>query len=191
MIWLKTRGDTQNWMVYHSALGATKATFLSTTDSAATSSVYFNNTEPTSSVFSLGTRAGINTNSDPMIAFCFSAVEGFSSFGKFTGNGAADGPFVYTGMLVSWVLIKRIDGGSENWTIWDTARNEFNVMGKQLYPNTSSAEADAGTNSAYGILDCVSNGFKIRGSHSSFNVSGGEFIYLAFASQPFKTARAR
>ena len=164
---------------------------LDTSNAETTGSGAFNNTAPTSSVFSLGQDNAVNDGSKEYIAYCWAPVEGYSAFGKYTGNGSADGPFVYTGMLVSWVLIKRSDGGSENWTLWDTARNEFNVMGKQLYPNLSSAEADAGTNSAYGILDCVSNGFKIRGSHTSFNVNAGEFIYAAFAEHPFKTARAR
>ena len=186
----KSRTSTGSWMTYHSAYpGGTHGFNFQASTGVYTDSGFWNGASPDSNVITLGS---YTSTAHDWIAYCWSAVEGYSSFGKYTGNGSAtDGPFVYTGMLVSWVLIKRSDGGSENWILWDTARNESNVMGKQLYPNTSSAEADAGTDSAYGILDCVSNGFKIRGSHSSFNVSGGEFIYLAFASQPFKTARAR
>ena len=184
---VKALTGSVGWTVGHNSIGWTKRLKLNGNDAESTSSNYWNDTAPTSSVFT----SGANNVSNTFVAYCFAPVEGFSAFGSYTGNGSADGPFVYTGMLVSWVLIKRSDGGSENWTIWDTARNEFNVMGKQLYPNLSSAEADAGTNSAYGILDCVSNGFKIRGSHSSFNVNAGEFIYAAFAEHPFKTARAR
>ena len=101
-----------------------------------------------------------------------------------TGNGNADGPFIELGFLPSVIIIKRSDGGTENWTLWDATRNPTNVMGKQLYPNLSIAEADAGTNTSFGILDFVSNGVKIRGSHSSFNSSGHTFIYMAWAEAP-------
>ena len=181
LILLKTLGDTQNWMVYHSALGATKAVFLSTTDSVATSSVYFNNTEPTSSVFSLGTRAGINQNSDPMIAYCFSAVEGYSAFGKYTGNGSSDGTFVYTGFRPKWILIKRYDGNAP-WLVVDTQRNTFNVIDNHLLANDAAAENGSTIGN---ICDSVSNGFKFRGSDGWFNGSSADYIWAAFAEHPF------
>ena len=184
LILLKTRGDTQNWMVYHSALGATKAVFLSTTDSAATSSVYFSNTEPTSSVFSLGTRAGINQNSDPMIAYCFSAVDQYSAFGKFSGNSSTDGPFQYCGFKPRFLLLKGITQ-ARDWIILDTERDAGNVGDSYLHPNTSGAE------NTYAIADILSNGFKMRYSGGLANQTGEDYIWAAFASHPFKTARAR
>ena len=184
LILLKTLGDTQNWMVYHSALGATKAVFLSTTDSVATSSVYFNNTEPTSSVFSLGTRAGINQNSDPMIAYCFSAVEGYSAFGKFSGNSSTDGPFQFCGFKPRFLLLKGITQ-ARDWIILDTARDTGNVGDSYLHPNSSGAE------NTYAIADILSNGFKMRYSGGLANQTGEEYVWAAFASHPFKTARAR
>ena len=187
LILLKSRDDTQNWMVYHSALGATKAVFLSTTDSVATSNVYFNNTEPTSSVFSLGTRDGINKNSDPMIAYCFSEVSGYSSFGVYTGNGSADGPFVYTGFKPAFIIIKNTNR-VEHWYMMDSNRDGFNDDNDFVLADSNDAEYSAAT---YPTLDILSNGFKIRGTHVGRNASSEDLIYFAFAEHPFKTVRAR
>ena len=184
LILFKSLGRSDNWRVYHSGVGLEKALFLSTTGAADDNAVYFNDTAPTSSVFSLGTDSGVNTNSDNVIAYCWHNVAGLQKFGSYIGNANADGPFIELGFRPSVIIIKRSDGGTENWTLWDAARNPHNVMGKQLYPNLASAEADAGTNSAYGILDFVSNGVKIRGSHTSFNSSGHTFIYAAWAEAP-------
>jgi len=187
LILLKTRGDTQNWMVYHSALGATKAIFLSTTDSAATSSVYFNNTEPTSALFSLGTRAGINQNSDPMIAYCFSGVESYSAFGSYIGNGSADGPFVYTGFRIRFLLIKESSTGGNGWVMIDSERDPHNVIGNILYADDNTNEETSSSKQ----IDLVSNGFKLKASNQGINVSSNTYIYAAFAEHPFRNSRAR
>ena len=187
LILLKSRGLTENWFVYHSALGATKATFLSTTDSANTNSVYFNNTEPTSSVFSLGTRAGINQNTDLMIAYCFSAVEGYSAFGSYTGNGSADGPFVYTGFRPRFLLIKEASTNGNGWVMIDSERDPHNVIGNILFANDSSNEETSSSKQ----LDLVSNGFKLKASGHGINVNSNTYVYAAFAEHPFKTVRAR
>ena len=162
----------------------------STNGNSGANSTVWNSTDPTSSVFTLGNSSGVNGGQN-YVAYCFAPVSGFSFFDTYTGNGSSDGPFAYTGFRPRWVLIKRTDSGGMNWIVYDTARNPINVMGKQLYPNSNVAEADGGTNSSYAILDCVSNGFKIRGSHNTFNDNGGTFAYYAFAEHPFKTARAR
>ena len=173
------------WQLYHKDLGNDYKLYLDDTDSKVSSSVW-SSTTPTSNVFNFN-----DNRTQDFIAYCFAPVAGYSAFGSYEGNGSSDGPFAYTGFRPRWVLIKRTDGGAENWVVYDTTRNTTNVMGKQLYPNLSAAEADAGTNPSYAILDCVSNGFRIRGSHTSFNLDGGTFIYAAFAEHPFKTARAR
>ena len=178
LILLKTRGDTQNWMVYHSALGANKAVFLSTTDSAATSSVYFNDTEPTSSVFSLGTRAGINQNSDPMIAYCWSEVSGFSKFSSYTGNGSTSGPVVTTGFKPRYVLIKA-DIAGEDWVILDTARDTGDPVDQIFFANTTDAEL---TNSAYNV-EIKADGFQIKNTNPRFNTNGETYIYAAFGDR--------
>ena len=124
------------------------------------------------------------------IAYCFAPVAGYSAFGSYTGNGSANGPFVYTGMRPAWLLLKESSSSGELWTLYDSTRNSFNVAGKQLYPSLSNAEADASADT-HARVDFLSNGFKIRGSHSSINTNGETIVYYAFAEHPFKTARAR
>ena len=116
-----------------------------------------------------------------MIAYCFSEKKGFSKFGKYTGNGSSNGAFVYTGFKPAFFLIKRTDSTFQ-WYIHDNKRNSFNVMNKELYPSTSDAEATVDTK------DFLSNGVKIRGSQVSQNASGGTYIYMAFAENPFVTS---
>jgi len=185
MIMFKKRSATQNWVVYHSAMGATKALYLDQTVAAVTSSSFFQDTQPTSSVFSLGTGNGVNTISQTFIAYCFAPVEGYSAFGSYTGNGsAADGPFVFTNHRPRWILLKRTDTTS-NWTIIDTAREGYNVDNDPLYPDVNNAE---GTTD---LADILSNGFKLRSADASVNANAGTYIYASFAEQPFSLARAR
>ncbi len=173
-----------HWTVYHSALGNTKGMLMNTTDSAYTNSGYWNNTTPTSTVFSIGTDGSVNQNTQNQVAYCFAEVAGYSKFGSYTGNGSTDGPFVFTGFRPAFVLTKRTDSTSD-WQLMDDARDTFNVANKGLFPNISVAET-TGYNK-----DFLSNGFKIRDSGSSLNASGGTFIYMAFAESPFKTSLAR
>ena len=122
---------------------------------------------------------------DEMIAYCFAPVEGYSAFGSYTGNGSADGLFIYTGFRPRWILKKRTDT-TDYWYIWDTARDPDNVVEAKLEANDSSAEYTSAD-----WLDILSNGFKIRNSGNDINASGGTYIYAAFAEHPFKHARAR
>ena len=177
MIITKSRGTTNNWGTYHHSLGNTDALFLNLTDAKDTSSTYWNNTSPTSSVFSVGSAAGTNPSAT-MIAYCFAEVKGYSKFGSYTGNGNADGTFVYTGFKPSFVLWKRTDFAN-GWFIFDNKRNSFNPEDKYLLPYASDAE---GTLTA---VDFLSNGFKLKSSTAAFNASGGTFIYMAFAENPF------
>ena len=177
---LKALTGTVGWTVGHTSIGFRKRLKLNGTDAESASANFFNDTAPTSSLITLGA----NNVSNDFIMYSWHDVPGLQKFGKYIGNANADGPFIELGFRPSVIIIKRSDGGTENWTLWDAARNPHNVMGKQLYPNLSSSEADAGTNSAYGILDFVSNGVKIRGSHTSFNSSGHTFIYAAWAEAP-------
>ena len=121
-----------------------------------------------------------------MIAYVFSSVEGYSKIGSYKGNGSTDGPFVFTGFRPAWVMIK-ISSTTENWTIFDNKRSEFNLSQLGLYANLTSAEVNISTNG----IDILSNGFKLRGTGSRTNQNNGTFIYLAFAESPFKYARAR
>jgi len=188
---IKRTNSVSNWTVGHfPALGNGKYLKLNTTDSEITASNVWNSTSPTSTLVSIGTSSATNLSSGAYIMYCFADVEGFSKAGSYTGNGSTDGPFVYCGFRPALVMVKQTNT-TGNWVIWDAERNTYNVMGRQLYPNLSSAEADAGTNPSFAILDFVSNGVKLRGSHSSMNTSGGTYIFLAFASTPFKFSPAR
>jgi len=180
MILFKRYGTTGNWGVYHESLGNTKGLFLNTTDAESTESTYWNNTSPTSSVFSLG-GSSLGNKSTSMIAYCFAEKQGFSKFGSYTGNGSAsDGTFVYTGFKPSWILVKSSSAGSTGWNILDNKRDPENVMDTILQPNNSNADA----NDANKYCDFLSNGFKWRASGGETNGSGTTYIYMAFASEP-------
>jgi hypothetical protein len=182
MIILKPRTGTLNWYIYHASLGAGNYILFTTAGSVASSTLW-NNTAPTSNVFSLGTDWNGSISS---VAYCWSEIAGFSNFGSYTGNGSADGPFVSTGFKPRFVMVKRSSAGS-NWHMIDTSRSPFNVANANLFANLSSAEA-VGSNED---MDILSNGFKPRNASASFNISGSTYIYMAFAENPFKNSLAR
>jgi hypothetical protein len=184
VIIIKRLDQASNWCVYHSGLGgADHNLFLNTTSAIQTDTDIWNNTLPTTSVFSLGTNIDANGSSAGHIAYCFAEKQGYSKFGSYTGNGSTDGTFVYTGFKPAFVIMKRTDT-TENWLIKDSVRDSFNVADKRLFANLSQAE---GT-SANGSIDILSNGFKQRGSDIITNASSGTYIYMAFASSPFTTS---
>ena len=185
LIIIKNRSSAESWRVYHNALGATKEIYLDLTASAGTSSSSFNDTEPTSSVFSVGTGNGTNKSSENLIAYCFAEKKGYSKFGSYTGNGNSDGPFVYTGFRPAWVMYKPTDQ-SDHWEIHDNKRDTFNPMDTILYANRNNAESDPA--STTDRLDFLSNGFKIRTGSSDYNGNGNNYIYIAFAESPFVNA---
>jgi len=147
----------------------------------------WNNTEPTSSVFSIGAENAFNRTGDAEIAYCFHSVDGYSKVGSYTGNGSTDGTFVYTGFRPAYVMMKRTDSTGD-WYVWDSVRNEYNLVTRNLVPNKTNAEFVGTSNYT---LDFTSNGFKHRGSGGDVNASGGSYIYLAFAENPFKYTNAR
>ena len=178
MIIVKNRDSAVSWSVYHNSLGATKYILLNSTDGSATVTSW-NNTEPTSSVFSVGTLNGVNSSSTDYIAYCFAEKPGFSKFGSYTGNGSADGTFVYTGFKPAWVMVKR-SNNTQGWYMLDNKRNTFNPEDKYLEANDSDAEA------TFTFCDFLSNGFKARvdNTGTGFNFSGDTYIYMAFAESP-------
>ena len=182
-----TASTDQGWPVYHSANTAAPATdylLLNSTAATADLDTVWNDTAPTSSVFSVGTNALVNANNDTYVAYCFAPVSGYSSFGSYTGNGSADGPFIYTGFRPRWILIKDT-GGAINWRLLDTARNPSNLSQNGLFPNTSGAESTTNME-----MDILSNGFKVRAT-GDINASGNAHVYAAFAESPFNFSRAR
>ena len=176
MILVKNLADADSWVVYHEDVGATKGLTLDTTAAAYTASTFFNNTAPTSSVFSVGSGGRTNGSSDGMIAYCFAEIPGYSSFGSYTGNSSTDGPFVYTGFKPAFIMTKRTDSTSD-WTIEDTTRSTFNLVENALFPNLTSAEDTTGDR-----MDILSNGFKLR---TTAQPNVGTLIYMAFAENPF------
>ena len=181
MIIQKPRSSSGSWAVYHTSLGAGNAVWLNLTDASGSYPTVWNSTAPTSSVYSVGSYMGTLT----YVAYCFAPVEGYSAFGSYTGNGNADGPFVYTGFRPRWILVKRANG-LENWYMYDTARDTYNVCGTTLIANLTNAETYDGA-----IFDLVSNGFKVRNNYTGLNGSAEPYIYAAFAENPFKYSRAR
>jgi len=181
MIIVKSRSVGDGWRVYHHKVSSDPETdylVLNNTNAVADSAGYWNDTAPTSSVFSLGTAGEVNTNGSTNIAYCFKEKKGYSKFGSYTGNGSTDGTFVYTGFKPAFVMAKYTSGAGEDWKMMDSKRNPSNVTNKILAANTSVAEAT----SSY--LDLLSNGFKIRATTGSLNNSGGSYIYMSFAEEP-------
>jgi hypothetical protein len=183
MVIVKSRSATGDWWVYHESIGATKVLFLSLTDAALTFGSW-NNTAPTSSVFSISTAAGLNANGVTQVAYCFSAVAGYSAFGSYTGNGSSDGPFVFTGFRPAYVLLK-CSSNITSWWCYDNKRDTYNEVSTGLVPNATNTDTGGYP------LDFLSNGFKFRNSNGDFNGSGRTYIYAAFAENPFKYSLAR
>ena len=181
MIIVKNLNTTDSWNVYHVSNGNTKRIFLNTTGSTDTTASAWNNTTPTSSVFTIGNNTGVNNSGSNLIAYCFAEVKGFSKFGSYTGNGSADGTFVYTGFKPAFILQKNTTTVGTGWGMIDNKRTPFNVSKGLLLANSNSVEDTTAAPS----IDFLSNGFKWRTTDSWFNQSGVTNIYMAFAENPF------
>jgi hypothetical protein len=192
--WIVVKGRTNvdNWPVYQASANASPATghlLLNTTAAFTSTSSTWNNTAPTSTVFTVGTDTRINQNTITYVAYCWAEIAGFSKFGSYTGNGSANGPFVFTGFKPKYLMVKRTDTTGE-WAIYDIPRDLYNPMGLgggRLQANTSNAET--GADSAQ-YIDFLSNGFKIRNGSGFDNDSGATYIYMAFAENPFKNSNS-
>ena len=181
MIICRGQNVTSVWATYHKSLGAGNYLTLNTTNASTADANVWNNTLPTSSVYSMNATfwsAGAGQN---FIAYCFAEVKGYSKFGSWTGDGATstDGLFVYLGFKPKFFMWKRTDASGYNWYMFDTARDPYNLSTKYILANSSNAEA-SGIN-----IDFVSNGVKFRDYGSIINASGGTYIYMAFAENPF------
>ena len=185
LIFFKVRSNgTYGWYVYNSVLNATNHLVLNTTAAVSSSSGLFNDTEPTSTVMTVGTSVGTNQSGQTFVAYCWAAVPGYSAFGSYTGNGSTDGTFVYTGFRPRFVLFRSTS--ARNWVIRDTSRNTYNAVTNDLYPDSSAAEYAPGD-----AIDFLSNGFKLRATGATFNGNGEVYIYMAFAETPFAYSNAR
>ena len=177
MIIFKNTSSSVDWRVYHEALGNTHRLCLNDTSASTDDDSAFNDTSPTSTVFTVG--GSSSTNAGTMIAYCFASKTGYSKIGSYTGNGNADGTFVYTGFKPAFVMMKRTDN-TNHFAIYDNKRNGFNDENNYLRADGTYAEG----NETWGDLDILSNGFKPRAVDGMHNASGATYIYMAFAEAP-------
>ena len=183
---VKERGNANGWLCYHISTGNTGYLELDATLAFQTLSTVWNNTTPSSSVVTLGTVSNVNRSGGTFVAYCFSAVAGYSAFGSYTGNGSTDGPFVYTGFRPRWLMVKRTNT-AEGWEMFDSSRDTYNPEINLLEANQSTAENSSSTSA----IDFLSNGFKMRNTRNATNGTSDTYIYACFAENPFKNALAR
>ena len=176
VVLLKRRdADGDTWQMYHHSLGNTHYLQLNNTD-ASTDGEVFNDTTPSSSVFTLHDFGASNGNNSTFVAYCFTPIQGYSKFDSYTGNGNADGTFVYTGFKPAWIMVKKTNE-AEAWFIADSKRTPINPNDDIIEANDQAAEGNSTT------LDLLSNGFKFR--HENGNTTGDSYLYMAFAESPF------
>ena len=185
MIIVKRRDASGGWIVYHASLGNTKISELHENAASQTSSASWNNTTPTTSVFTVGDANATNANNGTFIAYLFAEKKGYSKFGKYTSANSHDSTFVYLGFKPSMIMFKNTSySGGSDWHILDRTRYTFNGSSEAvLEPNTN----DAVNYSAFGEVDFLSNGFKIR-NDNGVSSGGYDHIYMAFAESPFVTS---
>jgi hypothetical protein len=179
---IKDINNANGFIVSHKGLTSQATYSLNLTNTNAEYSdagtYYWNSTAPTSSVFSIATDTAVNGSSRNYVAYCWNSVSGYSSFGKYVGNGNADGPFVYTGFKPAFIMLRATAGGS--WVMLDNTRNPTNPINRTVWANLTSAES-----TSYTWMDFLSNGFKLRDASNGLNNSGATYIYMSFAQHPF------
>ncbi len=180
MVIVKKTSGTSQWYTYHASIGATKYLDLESNAAESTSSANWNDTAPTNNVFSLGTNSNVNASGQTYIAYVFAEKTGYSKFGSYTGNGNADGTFIYTGFKPAWIMVKRTDAVN-NWIMLNNKMSLLNNnKGDELYADVANQQ----NSFTDGGHDFLSNGFKARGTNASINYNGGSYIYMCFASAP-------
>ena len=177
------------WSVIHSAISGTSTTdtnilYLNRTDAVADDTNIYGDNIPTTTTFGVDDYRGTNYSNENFIAYCWHNVEGYSKFGKYSGNGNADGPFVYLGFKPAWVMLKTT--GTNSWCILDNKRDTTNPVDRYSLADDTGAEGTSGLST-----DFLSNGFKLRTTSAAVNANGVTYIYMAFAEMPFKYATGR
>ena len=181
MIILKLLSGSDNWTIYHSSLGNTKRLELNNANAPSTSATAgWNNTSPTTSVFSLGNNGQVNGSGQTYIAYCFAEKTGYSKFGSYTGNGSTDGTFVYTGFKPAFIMIKKSNAG-DGWFMYDNKREGYNQQNNHVMAHSNAAETTGGS---VAYIDILSNGFKCRSTNGNMNASGDSYITMCFAEAP-------
>jgi len=175
-------GSAEAWVVYHQSLDASapqdKYLHLNSTDAVGDSAGMWNDTAPTTSVFSVGSTGVSNGSGGTFVAYCFAEKTGFSKFGSYSANNNADGPMIYTGFSPAFVIIKSSNDSSRDWCILDNKRPGYNVVNKDLRANETDVERTEDR------VDFLSNGFKLRNASGAYNSTGNTYIYMAFAEAP-------
>jgi len=191
--WIITKnrdeGSDSNFVTWHKDMVDADAdngayAYLNTTGQDQATSVFYEGDAISSTVVAFkGGNQNTNKDSIKYVMYCFRSIQGYSKFGSYTGNGNADGPFVYTGFKPAWIMIKRVDA-ENSWYILDSTRGSTNPVSAELEANTTGVEATSNVR-----LDILSNGYKIRTSGAAYNASSGRYIYMAFAEHPFVSSK--
>jgi hypothetical protein len=181
---IKNRDRVSGWHVGGDAIGSVNQ-YLNLNDTAAIDSAGTGFQSFSSTTFGIGSDTDWNASGESIIAYCFAEKKGFSKFGSYTGNGNADGTFVYTGFRPAFVIIK-CTSTTTNWLMRDNKRDPFNESTTPLAPNLNARES--AFSPSFNEVDILSNGFKLRDSYVDQNQSGSTYIYMAFAENPFVTS---
>ena len=185
---VKNRDTANEWHVKHKDLSSNNNSVRFNSDAMEADFSVWQNTAPTSTVFSIGTQDGVNKSGSDFIAYCWHSVEGYSKFGSYNGFGGGggnpdyNGPFIYLGFKPALLIIKRFNASGDSWIILDSTRDTHNFAFRALNSDTANAEVSSGDQYA---IDFLSNGFKIRSSNAAINNSSGNYIYMAWAENPF------
>ena len=175
----KNRDTTNVWACYHVSIGNNYKMELHNEAQRDADGAFMNGTLPTSSNITVGASANTNTDGNNYICYAWSPVKGYSKMGTYYGNTSTNGIFNYCGFKPAWVLIKCYTGANDSWIIIDTKRNTFNSMNARLFPDLANAES-----TSQDIIDCLSNGFKLRTADTAYN-GGRDYLWVAFAESPF------
>jgi len=180
----KRLDGADNWWTHVKSMTGPQYMVLNGTGAVATATSVWNDTLPTSTVFSIGTDGGINASGGTFIAYCFAPKNGYSAMGSYTGNGNANGPFVYTGFRPAFILVKKVS--ASDWFIWDDKRSTTgkNVCDDTIMSNNNSVETSVN-------IDINANGFKLRDTNVDANDAGSKFIYAAFAEFPVVSSNSK
>jgi len=186
VIFIKRLDNNDAMNMYNESLGNTKTLRVDRNDAPATSSSFYNNTSPTSSLITLGNESGFNGNNNTYVMYAFAEKQGYSKFSSYTGNGNANGAFIYTGFKPAFFLQKKSSASGNSWNTWGyTSLSGTNSIGRRLFPSTSGSESNQ---DSAPMSNFLSNGIKILQTDSDYNGSGATYIYMAFAENPFVTS---
>jgi len=189
---VKRRDSTGDWWFGASSILGGTSNYLKLNSTAANAEInnIWGDSPTSSTLFRVSNNAGLNASGGTYVAYLFANKQGFSKFGKYTGNGSSDGPFVYTGFKPAFVMLKVTNVNGWDWAIIDNKRTPSNGDGlsEWLWANLSSAEFTDGTSGINLEMDFLSNGFKCKTDRNEINGNGYEFIYMAFAENPFVTS---